>query len=397
MRYAILIPDGAADQPFAGLGNRTALEAAHIPGMDRLARDGWLGLAATVPPGMKPGSDVANLSVLGYDPSQCYTGRAPLEAAAMGVELKPGEAVFRANTVTVSQGIMRDYSAGHISTAESRAMVGRLAGELGISGVKLYPGISYRHLCVMQDMAGNIPGRTPPHDIIDKPVDAHQPRGELAGRLVEVEARSMELLAGYPENQMRRETGKPMVTQLWLWGGGVMPSLRSFEELYGLRGGVISAVDLLKGIGKLAGLEVIEVQGATGYYDTDYAAKAEAALEFLGRGDLVLIHVEAPDEAGHNGHAREKVRALESIDSLILQPLLAEADAKGDLRILCMPDHPTPLEIRTHTGAPVPFAMWGPGIRPEGAERFTEAAAAQPAVDPVQAHDLIRMLQQHGH
>ncbi|MBN2711013.1 MAG: cofactor-independent phosphoglycerate mutase [Planctomycetes bacterium] len=390
MRYAILIPDGAADRPHPAIDGKTALEAADIPNMNRLAREGRLGLAETVPAGMKPGSDVANLSVLGYDPADVYTGRAPLEAASMGLTLEEGEAVFRANTVTVEDGMMKDYSAGHITTPESHAIVSRLAKDLGIGGVKLHPGIQYRHACIISGVADEIPGRTPPHDITGKAVDEHHPQGRHAAIIEEIEKRSRELLPAYEENIRRVSEGKNPVTQLWLWGGGVMPSLRKFSELYGIKGGLISAVDLLKGIAVLAGLEVIDVPGATGYYDTNYKGKGEAALECLSRSDFVAIHVEAPDEAGHNGDLENKIKALENIDRHILGPLLEEADRSGDIRILCLPDHPTPIEIRTHSSDPVPFALWGPGLEKSSGAAFTEKAAV--GKERVKATKLVGML-----
>ncbi len=392
MRYAIVVPDGVADRPHPALEGKTALEAADIPHMDRLARDGRLGMVQTIPAGMKPGSDVANLSVLGYDPSESYTGRAPLEAAALGIELAPGEAVFRANTVTVKDGTLADYAAGHISTDEARELILQLDEALGIAGVKLVPGVGYRHLCVMADMADTIPDRSPPHDIMGESIDAHEPSGPGAERLLEIERASGRHLAGCAVNQRRVARGELPATHLWLWGGGVTPTLASFASLYGLTGGIISAVDLLKGIGRLAGLEIIEVPGATGYYDTDYAGKGAAACACLKRRDLVVVHVEAPDEAGHNGEPDEKVKALERIDRHILQPLLEEAARAGDLRILCLPDHPTPVELRTHTADPVPFVLWGPGIAAEGGDVFTESTAAAGAPSRVPPGGLMRLL-----
>ncbi len=392
MRYAVIIPDGAADQPHPALGNRTPLAAATIPHMDRLAREGRLGLARTIPAGMPPGSDVANLSVLGYDPAICYTGRAPLEAASLGITLKAGEAAFRANTVTVIDGIMKDYSAGHILTPESRPLIEQLQRDLDLGDARLYPGTAYRHLIVFADMAAMIPTRTPPHDILDQPVAGHDPVGAEAPRLLAVENESARLLPRYEANRKRIAAGKSPVTQLWLWGGGVMPKLEPFATKHGVEGGLISAVDLLKGIAKLAGLEVIEVPGATGYYDTDYAGKGAAALDCLGRKRFVVVHVEAPDEAGHNGHPEEKVKALEEIDKHIVGKLLAAAESAGDLRILLLPDHPTPLAARTHTSDPVPYVLWGPGITPGGGDSFSEAAAESGGDDVVPAPGLMGIL-----
>ncbi len=391
MRYALIIPDGAADRPHAAFGGGTALQAANIPNMDRLAREGRLGLARTVASGMKPGSDVANLAVLGYDPLTCYTGRAPLEAASLGIELGAGEAVFRANTVTVQDGVMVDYAAGHITSDESQPLIRDLAQNLGVAGATLYPGIQYRHACVIAGAADDVPDRSPPHDIMDEAVADHEPTGRYASALLAVEARSIELLKDCQMNRERLAAGKLPVTQLWLWGGGVMPALETFEHRYGLTGGLISAVDLLKGIGRLTGLEVIEVPGANAYYDTNFQGKGEAALECLSRKKLVVVHVEAPDEAGHNADPENKVKAIENIDQHIVRPLLEEATAAGDLRILCMPDHPTPVELRTHTRDPVPFALWGPGIGASGGEAFTEEQAAL-VPEAVNAPDLMGLL-----
>jgi 2,3-bisphosphoglycerate-independent phosphoglycerate mutase len=392
MRYAILIPDGAADRPHPDLGGKTPFEVAAIPSFHAIAREGRFGLARTVPSGMKPGSDTANLAVLGYDPAECYTGRAPLEAAALGVALAPGEAVFRANTVTIEDGRMKDYSADHIATAEAREIVQALDRRLGMPGVKLHPGVSYRHLAVLAGMVETIPDRPGPHEIPDRIVREHDPTGKGAERLLAIEARTRELLPGIDANRKRLAAGKLPVTQLWLWGGGVPPTLVPYRERFGLEGGLISAVDLLKGIALLAGLEPIAVPGATGYYDTNFAGKGRAALDCLRRKPFVAVHVEASDEAGHNGHAAEKAKALENIDRHILAPLLDEARRAKDLRILCLPDHPTPLALRNHTADPVPFALWGPGVAANGAQAFTEAEAARVGGAVLAAQDLLPLL-----
>ncbi|MHC4884343.1 MAG: cofactor-independent phosphoglycerate mutase [Planctomycetota bacterium] len=390
MRYAIIIPDGAADRPRPGLGGKTPLEAARLTAIPKLAREGTILSAQTVPEGYPPGSDVANLSVLGYNPADCYTGRAPLEAASIGISLEPGQAVFRANTVTIEDGIMRDYAAGHVSTEEALACIAHVDAHLNIPGAKLHGGIQYRHACVLDDAAGRVGAATPPHDILEQPTEPHQPTGESAERLIAVMERSRELLADFEVNRRRIEAGKLPVTQLWLWGGGTMPSLASFHERYRVKGGVITAVDLIRGIGILADLEVIPVEGATGYYDTNYKGKAEAALDCLSRSDLVIVHMESPDEAGHNADEAEKVTALENIDRLVVAPILEEAERAGDIRILLMPDHPTPLELRTHTTDPVPACLWGPGFPAEGPDTFSEAAIAPLA--PEVGHTLLDRL-----
>lgn len=390
MRYVIIIPDGAADHPQASLGGKTPLEAAKLTAIPALAREGSVLSAATIPDGFSPGSDVANLSVMGYDPSTCYTGRAPLEAASMGILLNPGQAVFRANTVTIRDGVMLDYAAGHISTEEARDCLNHVNRHLSIPGVTLHAGVQYRHACVLDGAAGHIGNATPPHDILEQPITPHLPRGESAERLQAIMDRSRELLADFHVNRKRIAEGKLPATQLWLWGGGVMPSLPKIHDRFGITGGVITAVDLVRGIGILAGLEVISVNGATGYYDTNYQGKAEAVLTCLERSDLAVVHLEAPDEAGHNAHTEEKVRAIENIDRLLVTPVLEAARRAGDIRILFMPDHPTPLELRTHTREPVPACLWGPGIPASGPGLFTEAAIR--SLPSIPAHHLLGRL-----
>ncbi|MFH0910409.1 MAG: cofactor-independent phosphoglycerate mutase [Planctomycetota bacterium] len=390
MHYAVVIPDGASDRPIASLGGKTPLEAADMPALTALAREGRMVSALTVPEGFSPGSDVACLSVMGFDPAKYYTGRAPLEAAAMGLSLKEGQAVFRANTVTVADGIMKDYSAGHISTEEAREVVRFLGERLDLAGVSLHAGVQYRHACILDNAAGRIGEATPPHDILDRPIAPYLPTGGVAGRLIEIMERTRGLLPDCEANRRRIRAGKKPVTQLWLWGGGVMPKLPTYADRYGIRGGLISAVDLLKGIAKLAGIEVVSVPGATGYYDTDYAGKGRAAIECLARLDLVIVHVEAPDEAGHSAHLAEKIRALENIDRHIIAPLGAWGRKTGDLRMLVMPDHPTPMEIRTHSGEPVPACLWGAGVAPDEATGFSERAVSSRR--PIPAHTLMERL-----
>jgi len=390
VRYALVIPDGAADRPIPELDDQTPLEAARMPALARLAREGEVLSAATVPEGFAPGSDVACLSVLGYDPATCYTGRAPLEAAAMGLTLADDQAVYRANTVTVEGDRMRDYSAGHIDTEQGREVIEYLAEHLDIPGAKLYAGVGYRHLCVVDGASGRVGETTPPHDILDEQIGEHLPRGGVAPLLVRIMDRTQSLLADCPINRERLAAGKPPVTQLWLWGGGVTPSLPSYADRYGLRGGLISAVDLLRGIATLAGLEVVPVPGATGYFDTDYAGKGRAALDCLARSEFVAVHVEAPDEAGHIADAQAKAQALEQIDRHILTPLVEEARRAGDLRMLVMPDHPTPVCVRTHTAEPVPACLWGPGLTASGPALFSERAIKD--LGPVAGHTLVGRL-----
>ena len=390
MKYAIVIPDGAADRPSEALGARTPLQVARIPHMDRMAANGRLGTVQSVPSGMAPGSDVAILSLLGYDPVKCYTGRAPLEAAAQGIECRPEDWVFRCNLVTVAEGTMIDYSAGHIKTQESEVLIRALEEQFGSDTVRFYPGVGYRHLLVLRDETFKV-RTTPPHDILGRPVRKYLPKGKGADRLRELMDASREVLEGHPVNDIRRDLGENPASQIWLWGEGQRPKLTSFKKQWGLEGAVITAVDLVRGIARLIGWDVVDVPGATGYYDTDYAGKGQAAIQALGDHDLVVVHVEAPDEAGHNGAAREKVKALESIDRLVVGPVL-EAMPHGDepWRILVAPDHETPLEIRTHERKPVPFAMMGEGLEPgRGGRPMTETDARKTGMHVAVGHELL--------
>ena len=367
----LLVPDGMADEPQAALGGRTPLEAAETPVMDALARGGVCGLARTVPEGMPPGSDVANLAVLGYDPAACFTGRSPLEAASLGVELGADDVAYRLNLVTVAGGLMKDNTAGHIADDEGRRCVEAVQAELGSDAFEFHAGVSYRHLFVWR--GGAVVPCTPPHDILDQPVAGHLP-GEAAGVagegtpaavLTELQER-----AGAVLERVRPGTGA------WFWGEGTAPHLEPFHDHFGLTGAVVGAVDLVRGIGRLAGLDVIDVPGATGGLDTDYGAKARAALAAMEDHDLVWVHVEAPDEAGHMGDLREKVRAIERIDAEVLAPVLAVHGARPG--VLVVPDHLTPLRTRTHAPGPVPFVVSEslPGVGGGGAMAYGERQAA---------------------
>ncbi len=330
--------------------------------MDRVAGAGRFGLFATVPEGYKPGSDVANLSIFGYDPAVYYTGRAPLEAASIGVKLNGTDTAFRCNLVTLSEGepvVMKDYSAGHISTEEAAGIIKTLDSECRGLGVRFYPGTSYRHLMVWEGAPEGLYERlrtVPPHDISDKEVAEHLPSGEGAEKLSELMKLSEDILRDHPVNRARRERGDNPATSIWLWGQGVAPSMPGFRERFGLTGGIISAVDLMKGIGVYAGLEVIEVPGATGYIDTNYAGKVSAALKALEDKDLVCVHVEAPDEAGHQGKLDDKLVAIEDFDSKVVGEVLRGLGGT-EYRVLVITDHPTPVELKTHTSDPVPFAV----------------------------------------
>jgi 2,3-bisphosphoglycerate-independent phosphoglycerate mutase len=389
VKFVILVGDGMADRPLDALGGRTPLQVAHISHMDRLAEAGRCGLARTVPEGMPPGSDVANLSIFGYPPQRYYSGRAPLEAAAMGIRLEEGEIAFRCNLVTVRDGVMEDYSAGHISSEESRELI--LAMRPLMPGGRIYAGVSYRNLLVLKAGARAI--CTPPHDISGRPVRDYLPRGEDSQLLIQLMEAALPVLASHPVNQRRLAEGKRPANMIWLWGQGAAPAMPSFPEKYGLVGAVISAVDLLKGIGIYAGLEVINVPGATGTIDTDCRGKVEAGLSALQRLDFIYLHVEAPDEAAHEGDLEQKVRAIELFDKMVVGPVLQGLGRWGDeWRVLMLPDHATPISMRTHSQDPVPFVMAGKGIEPDGVRRFSEEAARKGGFGLVDATELVKMM-----
>lgn len=361
MKILVLLGDGMSDEPCAELDGKTPLQAAHTPNMDRLAQSGLVGLAKTVPKGLPPGSDVANLSVFGYDPRSCYTGRSPLEAISMGVELGPDDVAFRMNLVTLTPHggkiYMEDFSAGHIGSEESHKLVATLQQELGNEQFEFYPGVGYRHLLVWRHGKDAMTA-TPPHDISNKEILKYLPQGEGAAELINLMNGSQMVLHNHPVNKQREEREELPATSIWLWGHGKSPVLQSYQEKFGLSGAVISAVDLMKGIGLSAGLEVINVPGATGYIDTNYKGKAEAALDALERLDFVYVHVEAPDEASHSGNLQDKLKAIEDFDQLVVGTILDAADRFDDLRIICCPDHPTPVRLKTHTSDPVPFIIY---------------------------------------
>ena len=361
-KYVIIIPDGAADYPLDCYDGKTILQAAEIPNMDKISIDGKQGIVQTIPPDMTPGSDVAQMSLLGYDPLQYYPGRAPIEAVAQGIKLAPDEWVFRCNLVTIADGKMADHSAGHISSEEAAKLIHELEGALSGVNVCLYPGVSYRNLCVIGGVKFDVETQ-PPHDIIGQKVSKNLPRGKNADILNDMMARSQQLFENHEINRVRRDLGENPVSGIWLWGQGQAAYLESFKKRFGLKGAAITAVDLVRGLARLIGFDVIDVVGATGYYDTNYAGKAKAAIKALGDHDIVFVHVEAPDEAGHSGNAELKKRAVEKIDKHIVGPVYEALQEYESWRILVMPDHPTPVETRAHTDDPVPFAMAGAGIK----------------------------------
>ena len=367
------MPDGAADYPLDELAGKTPLQAASTPWMDFLAANGCLGKAKTVPAGMNPGSDVATLSLLGYDPIKYYSGRGPLEAASMGIELTAGQTAFRCNLVTVENGVLKDYSAGHVSTEEGSSLIEAIQKSMGNKNITFYPGVSYRHLMVAE---GNFAATVcmPPHDVVGRALDEIGPQGDGSELLQELMQKSAEVLEKHRINQIRRREEKNPANMIWLWGQGKAPVMPTLKEKYNLEGAVISAVDLIKGIGRYAGLEAIEVPGATGYFDTDYLAKAKFALDALAKKDFVFVHVEAPDEAGHVGNIEEKIRAIENFDGKIVRPIM-EGLKETDFKILIVPDHATPVRVKTHTSDPVPFLIYRSSKQIKGkAEGFHERA-----------------------
>jgi 2,3-bisphosphoglycerate-independent phosphoglycerate mutase len=389
MKFVVLLGDGMADLPIEALQGKTPLQAAKKPNMDRLAKRGCSGLAQTVPDGFPPGSDVANLSVMGYAPSQHYTGRAPLEAAAMNVRLLESDIAFRCNFVNIEKGIMRDYSAGHISTEESRELIEALAPIM--PDKRLYAGVSYRNLLVLKAGARAI--CTPPHDISDQPASPYLPTGPDAELLIGLMESAGPVLADHPINKRRIAAGKRPANAIWLWGQGPAPTMPGFAEKYGMKGAMISAVDLLKGIGRYAGLKVIDVAGATGNIDTNYEGKVDAALQALKSLDFVYLHIEAPDEAGHEGDTELKVKAIELFDEKVVGPVIKGLEESGlDWRVLLMPDHATPISIKTHSRDPVPFSIAGAGVEPDGVERFDETAARQGGYGLVEATALLGIM-----
>ena len=377
-KYIVLVGDGMADYPIESLGMRTPLEAARTPNMDFIAINGLLGQAKTIPEKMTPASDVANLSILGYDPKKYYSGRAPLEAANLGIELEEDDVAFRCNLITAEGDKLRDYSAGHIKTAEAEKLIKFLDQKLGSNKLRFFPGVSYRHLLLIKRGAELKLQRLkcwPPHDISGLSIKRHLPKGDNADMLIKLMHDSKELLEAHDINHVRLDLNENPANMIWLWGQGTKPNMPKFQEKFGLSGSVISAVDLIKGLGRILGLEVINVPGATGYYDTDYEAKAKAAIKSLQHNDFVFVHVEAPDEAGHNGDLREKLTAIERFDQLVVGSILEYCKDKSDFKILVLPDHATPLALKTHAAEAIPFAIYGKGVQAGNFLNYSEKEA----------------------
>ncbi|MFC1859094.1 cofactor-independent phosphoglycerate mutase [Thermodesulfobacteriota bacterium] len=395
MKYLILIGDGMADYPQKELDGKTPLEYAKTPNMDFIAACGVLGTVKTIPEGFPPGSDVANLSLFGYDPTTCYSGRAPLEAASMGVHLHPDDVAFRCNIVTLKKTegktIMEDFACGHISSAESHEIIKDLDRDLGSEEIKLYPGISYRHLLVWKHGTEEIE-LTPPHDITGQNIESYMPKGEKSEEVLTMMKKSMAVLEKHPVNLKRIENGQRPASTIWLWGEGRAPKMETMKEKYNLAGAVISAVDLIKGIGVYAGLDVIEVPGATGFLDTNYQGKAEYALSALKEKDIVFVHVEAPDEAAHMGDLEKKLAAIEDFDEKVVGTVLKGLHGFDKCGVLVAPDHPTPLSIMTHTAEAVPFAFCsvekGTGIKQKDIG-FDEMSAAASGIHFEKGQELL--------
>ena len=382
MKYVVVLCDGMADYPVPALGGKTPMMVAKKPHIDALAAKAEVGLVRTVAPGLKPGSDVANMSVLGFDPHRFYTGRSPLEAASIGIDMKDSDVSLRTNLVTLSDKgepfadkVIEDYCADDISTEEARQLIEAVQAAFGGGEYDFYTGVSYRHCLIWHGGTTELGNMTPPHDITGKVIGPHLSTAETARPLLEMMEKSFDLLKDHPVNKARVAAGRRPANGIWRWGEGKRPALQPFEALYGIKGGMVSAVDLLKGIANCAGMEVAEVPGATGYIDTDFEGKAKAALDLLTRNDLVYVHFEAPDECGHRNEPENKVKAIEMIDSRVL-PILEEGlEQYEDYKILLLPDHPTPIVTRTHASDPVPYLLYQKSVPKTGVDTINEETA----------------------
>ena len=392
MKYIMLVPDGMADLPMAELDGQTPMQAARTPNFDILAEKSLVGSVLTVPDGMYPGSDVANMDLLGYDPRRYYTGRGPIEAIAMGVPLDVGDVAYRCSLVTTDGTNLLDNSAGHITTEEARPLIELIDKKLGGAKRRFYPGIQYRH--IMAEQGGSVDLKTiPPHDFVGKPLAGYWPEGAGAERLRQLMYDSLELLSDHPINVKRREEGKNPANMIWLWGQGYAPSLPNFLQTFGKKGGVITAVDVVRGLARATGLRVIDVPGATGYIDTDYVAKANYALTALDTLDFIYIHVESPDESGHEGSIDHKLQAIEDTDRKLLGTLREGMVGRDNYRLVIVPDHKTPISLRTHEAGPVPFLLYD-STKPHTASHFPfdERAVEEATTQVEDGTRLIQML-----
>ncbi|MGH7845844.1 MAG: cofactor-independent phosphoglycerate mutase, partial [Candidatus Binatia bacterium] len=396
MKYVIVQADGMADWPIAALSGKTPLEQARTPNMDWLAAHGVFGLVHTIPEGFPPGSDIGNMTILGYDPAIYHTGRSPLEAASMGVRLGPQDIAFRCNLVTVraegDDAVMEDFTAGHITTAEAGEIIRDLNRALARDGIEFHSGVSYRHLMVWRDGKEKM-ATTPPHDITDQRIGRHLPQGEDAEFLNALMQESQKLLAAHVVNQRRQERGERRATTIWLWGQGRAPALPALTERFGIKGGVISAVDIINGLGFYAGLERVHVPGITGFLDTNYKGKGDYALSGLENHDLMFVHIEATDEAGHMGDLNAKIKAIEDIDEKVIGTLLRGMPRWQDWKLLLLSDHATPIALKTHSPDPVPFALYGSNTAAESKKLgFNEREAKQEQIVLRQGTRLIEAL-----
>ena len=396
MKYIILQGDGMADYPLEVLGGRTPLEAARTPNMDWLAQRGVFGMAHVIPEGFAPGSDVGNMSIMGYDPAVYHTGRSPLEAASMGVALGAKDIAFRCNLVTLSGGAagtcMEDFTAGHITSAEAKAIIDDIGRTLGGDGIEFFPGVSYRHLTVWRDGKETMT-TTPPHDITGQKIAGHLPAGDGSERLLKLMEAAREILAVHPVNRKRGADGQREANAIWLWGQGRAPQLPRLTDRFGIKGGVISAVDIIHGLGVYAGLERIDVPGITGFLDTNYQGKGEYGVRSLEKNDFVFIHVEATDEAGHMGDVKAKIQAIEDFDEKVVGTVLKGMEQRRDWRVLLMPDHPTAIALKTHVAEPVPFVIYSPAQpRYNGAVGYNERDAAKTGIVAKEAFRLMEAL-----
>lgn len=394
MKSIVLLGDGMADFPIPELNGRTPLEAAHTPAMDEVARCGVCALFKPIPDDLPAGSDIGNLSLFGYDPHETFTGRAPLEAAKQGILLGANEVAFRCNLVTLEDGAMRSFTSGHITTQEAAQIIPSLNEAFAGLPVTLHAGVSYRHLSIIRAEDLTVDELTsvkcePPHNISDQPYAPYLPQGRAGRFIAELMERSKKALVDHPVSRARRARGELAPTSVWLWGQGRSPKMRTFRERFGIRGAVVSAVDLVNGIGVCAGLEVLHVPGATGYLDTDYEGKVRAALSALEDVDFAYVHVEAPDETSHEGKLDLKLRAIEDFDRRVVAPVFDYASKRGDVRVLVAPDHITALSTKTHAGGPVPFALFGPGVKPDTAAVYSEPEAARSGIVFPDGHQLV--------
>jgi 2,3-bisphosphoglycerate-independent phosphoglycerate mutase len=392
VKYCVVIIDGASGWPLPERGGKTCLEVAHTPNLDRMAREGTLGLVQTVPQGIEPSSACACMSILGYDPKVYYKGRSAIEAASMGIPINKGEVAFRCNLVSIRDGKMGDYSAGHIGDSDAHALVEALNKSLGSDEIHFYPGVSYRHICKIKGHTDTLQAAcTPPHDIPNKPIAEYLPHGLGSDLLRDLMARSVEVLRDHPVNKTRQSRGEPPATMIWLfWGSGEIPELPSFKKVYGLSAALTSGVDLLRGLAKMARIKNLDIPGVTDGMDNDCAAQVAGALKALDKHDLVVIHIEAPDEAAHGGHIDDKIKAIERVDKEVMGRLLSYN--RDSLRVLAMPDHATPIEVRTHVADPVPFMLWGSGFKAVSAKAFSEKEAKSTGIFIKDGYTIMRKL-----